>query len=171
MGGMKPMTERTQTRRKFLNRLWIGIGGLAVIESLVLVAGFFRPRPRGDATDTAERVIFAGPVEAFEPGSMTAFVQGRFYLSRLEDGGFLALSRSCTHLSCSVPWVADEQRFVCPCHASAFDHKGDVLQPPAPRAMDLFEVSIEHGVVRVDTGKRIKRSAFGPGQATYPGAT
>ena len=89
-------------------------------------------------------------------------------LSRLEDGGFLALSRSCTHLSCSVPWVADEQRFVCPCHASAFDRRGDVLQPPAPRAMDLFEVAIENGIVCVDTSRRVKRKAFASDQAKYP---
>lgn len=163
------MAKSTETRRRFLNRLWIGLGGLAVLESLVLAANFLRPRPRSGDAGEQDPVVVAGPVEQFERGSVTAFVQGRFYLSRLEDGGFLALSRSCTHLSCSVPWIEDEARFVCPCHASAFDRKGDVLEPPAPRAMDLFEVAIEHGVVRVDTGKRVKRTAFGPGQATYPG--
>lgn len=167
MGGLEAMEKTTETRRKFLNRLWLAIGGLAALESLALVVTFLRPRPSPDAVGATDPVVVAGPVEQFEPGSVTAFVQGRFYLSRLEDGGFLALSRSCTHLSCSVPWVADEQRFVCPCHASAFDRKGDVLQPPAPRAMDLFEVVIEHGVVHVDTGKRIKRTAFASGQATY----
>lgn len=166
---MKPMSEPKLDRRRFLNRLWLAIGGLAALESLAVVASFMKPRPRGDAAQAVEKVVEAGLVDDFAPGSVTAFVQGRFYLSRLEDGGFLALSRSCTHLGCSVPWDGDEQRFVCPCHASAFDRKGDVLQPPAPRAMDLFEVAIEHGVVRVDTGKRLKRSAFGPGQATYPG--
>jgi cytochrome b6-f complex iron-sulfur subunit len=162
------MAQGTETRRKFLNRLWLGIGGLAVLESLALLANFLRPRPASDPAGAVNPIVIAGKVEQFEPGSVTAFVEGRFYLSRLEDGGFLALSRSCTHLSCSVPWIADEARFVCPCHASAFDQKGDVLQPPAPRAMDLFEVVIEHGVVRVDTGKRIKRTAFASGQATYP---
>lgn len=163
------MPESRLDRRRFLNRLWLAIGGVAALESLVVVASFMKPRPRGDAAQDVDRVVEAGLVYDFAPGSVTAFVQGRFYLSRLEDGGFLALSRSCTHLGCSVPWDDDEQRFVCPCHASAFDRKGDVLQPPAPRAMDLFEVAIEHGVVRVDTGKRVKRSAFGPGQAIYPG--
>lgn len=163
------MPSNPETRRKFLNRLWLGIGGLAVLESLALVANFLRPRPQAEAGQVRDPIVVAGPVEQFERGSVTAFVQGRFYLSRLEDGGFLALSRSCTHLSCSVPWLADEERFVCPCHASAFDRKGDVLEPPAPRAMDLFEVTIEHGVVRIDTGRRIKRTAFAPGQATYPG--
>ena len=110
-----------------------------------------------------------GSVETFALDSVTAFVRGRFYLARLGDGGFLALSRKCTHLGCTVPWVDEEARFVCPCHASAFSIKGDVLAPPAPRALDLFEVAIENGEVLVDTGKRRKRGAFEPSQAVYPG--
>ena len=78
------------------------------------------------------------------------------------------MSRTCTHLGCTVPWVEDEGRFVCPCHASALAINGDVLEPPAPRALDLFEVQIVNGIVNVDTGKQRKRSAFDPEQATYP---
>ena len=74
---------------------------------------------------------------------VTAFPGGRFYLVRLQDGGFLALSSTCTHLECSVPWSEKERKFPCPCHGSVFDITGQVLSPPAPRALDLFPVSIE----------------------------
>ena len=83
---------------------------------------------------------------------------------RLEDGGFLALLRRCTHLGCTVPWIPDEQRFACPCHASVFDMRGDVLSPPAPRPLDLFAVRIENGIVKVDTTRRERRSRFEPSQ-------
>ena len=36
-------------------------------------------------------MIVAGPVDRFEPGTVTAFPEGRFYLARLAGGGFLAL--------------------------------------------------------------------------------
>ncbi|MBW2279082.1 MAG: Rieske (2Fe-2S) protein [Deltaproteobacteria bacterium] len=101
---------------------------------------------------------------ADDAGSVTAFQQGRFYLARLADGGFLALSRECTHLGCTVPWVADEDRFVCPCHASTFDIRGDVLSPPAPRPLDIFPVRIENNIVKVDTGGPVRRQAFSPSQ-------
>ena len=104
--------------------------------------------------------MVAGPVERFAPGSVTAFPAGRFYLSRLADGGFLALSRTCTHLGCTVPWLEDEQRFACPCHASVFDITGEVLGPPADRALDLYPVRIENGIVKVDTTARIRRRTF-----------
>jgi Rieske Fe-S protein len=66
-----------------------------------------------------------------------------------------------------VPWNEQRRAFPCPCHASAFDEKGDVLAPPATRALDLFPVVIEAGIVKVDTSRRIERSRFEPGQVTY----
>ena len=99
-------------------------------------------------------------MDNFEPGTVSAFVRGKFYLARLEDGGFLAMSRSCTHLSCTVPWVSGENKFICPCHSSEFDIRGEVINPPAPRALDLYPVSIENNVLKVDTSKLTKRSDF-----------
>ena len=104
--------------------------------------------------------VVAGPVEQFDLDSVTAFPAGRFYLTRLADGGFLAVSRECTHLGCTVPWMADEGRFVCPCHSSAYDIRGDVLSPPAPRALDIHPVRIENGIVKVDTGRTLRRRNF-----------
>jgi cytochrome b6-f complex iron-sulfur subunit len=165
------MTADKLNRRKFLNRVWAGLGIVAAAEAVAFLSGYFSPRkPRYSPTDPGE-VFNVGAVDDFEPGTVTAFVRGKFYLARIGNGGFLALSRTCTHLGCTVPWVADEQRFVCPCHASAFDINGDVIEPPAPRAMDLFEVSIENDMVRVDTGRRLKRTAFEASQAVYPEAT
>ncbi len=162
------MAERNLSRRRFLNLLWAGLGTVALVELFAVVTAWFRPRPPRTTGRSEDPVVVAGAVSDFEPGSVTAFVRGKFYLARLENGGFLALSRSCTHLGCTVPWVADEQRFVCPCHASAFALNGEVLEPPAPRALDLFEVRIVNDVVQVDTGRRSKRAAFDPEQATYP---
>jgi cytochrome b6-f complex iron-sulfur subunit len=70
---------------------------------------------------------YAGIVDDFPPGSVTPFNAGRFYLVRQQDGGFLALYRKCTHLGCAVPWNPAEGRFVCPCHASAFEMDGQVI--------------------------------------------
>jgi cytochrome b6-f complex iron-sulfur subunit len=152
-------TSEPSSRRSFLWKIWLALGGLAVLEYVWLAADFLRPRkPR--AEDDGGAIIVAGPVERFEPNSVTAFQQGKFYLARLGGGGFLALSRECTHLGCTVPWVADENRFVCPCHASAYDIRGDVLSAPAPRALDLYPVRIENGIVKVDTSEPLRRRSF-----------
>jgi cytochrome b6-f complex iron-sulfur subunit len=104
----------------------------------------------------------------FVVDTVTAFKRGRFYLCRLEDGGFLALSRTCTHLGCTVPWVAEDKKFACPCHASSFDITGNVISAPASRALDIYRVMIENKVVKVDTSTMIKRSSFKPDQVVYP---
>lgn len=147
------------SRRGFLGKLWLLLGGVALAEAVWIVSDFFKPR-RSRRTDDSSSVIVAGPVDRFDPGSVTAFPEGRFYLARLADGGFLALHRECTHLGCTVPWVAAEERFVCPCHASSFDITGDVLSPPAPRPLDIFPVRIENAIVKVDISKIIKRQSF-----------
>lgn len=149
--------EAPTNRRSFLSRIWLGLGGLAVAEYAWLVVQFLRPRSGGRQ---APGVLVAGPVDQFDPGSVTAFPAGRFYLARLSDGGFLAVSRECTHLGCTVPWMADEGQFVCPCHSSAYDIRGEVLRPPAPRPLDLHPVRIENGIVKVDVGRTRKRSHF-----------
>jgi cytochrome b6-f complex iron-sulfur subunit len=145
-----------------LRWLWGGLGLAALAEIVWIGTTFLRPR-RGTAADAAAPFV-AGPVHDFEPGSVTAFPAGKFYLVRLDDGGFLALDRTCTHLGCTVPWRAEEGRFACPCHASTFDITGDVLGPPAPRPLDRYLVRIENDVVKVDLSRRVRRSAFNPSQ-------
>ena len=163
------MENEKTTRRTFLNRLWLAAGVVAAAEIAAMTFSFFRPRkPRGTAA-AGDTTIVAGPVENFEPGSVTAFVRGKFYLARLQDGGFLALSRSCTHLNCTVPWITDQDRFICPCHSSAFDIHGAVIDPPATRALDRYPVRIQNNIVQVDVSEPLKRNAFDSNQVTYPG--
>jgi len=155
-----------KTRRGFLARLWMILGGVVVAEYALVTMNLLRPRSR--STEVAASAIFvAGPVERFEPGSVTAFPAGRFYLARLDEGGFLALSRVCTHLGCTVPWDAASRSFVCPCHASSYDIRGCVVTPPAPRPLDVYPVRIENGIVKVDIGRTVRRHAFEMSHVTY----
>ncbi len=163
---MEPQAE--PSRRSFLNILWVSLGFVALAEFIAVAFAFLRPhksKARGENTDS---IITAGAVERYTPNSVTAFVRGKFYLARLEDGGFLALSRTCTHLGCSVPWIEKEMKFSCPCHGSAFDITGNVIEAPAPRALDIYPITIENKIIQVDIRKPIKRSTFRVEQVVYP---
>jgi len=155
------------SRRSFLTKLWIALGFVALAEFIAVAVAFFRPGKSEGRPDNTDTLVIAGGVHTFAPDSVTAFVRGRFYLTRLADGGFLALSRKCTHLGCTVPWVATENKFICPCHASAFDISGNVISAPAPRALDIYAVTIENDIIKVDTSKLIKRSEFKDEQVVY----
>jgi cytochrome b6-f complex iron-sulfur subunit len=159
--------EPASTRRSLLTKLWVLLGIVALAELIGLVFAFFKPRKQKISATDHDAIIIAGPVDNFLPGTVTAFVRGKFYLARLTDGGFLALSRTCTHLGCTVPWVAKENKFICPCHSSEFDITGEVISPPAPRALDIYPIVIENNILKVDTSKRKKRSQFTADQITY----
>lgn len=157
-----------KSRRSFLTILWVGLGIVALVEFAGLVVTYLRGGKRQQKVDQVDTIVEAGPVDQFAPNSVTAFVRDRFYLCRLEDGGFLAVSRKCTHLGCTVPWRDKEKKFACPCHASAFDIRGEVINPPAPRALDVYPIAIENNVVKVKTNQSVKRSAFRAEQVVYP---
>jgi cytochrome b6-f complex iron-sulfur subunit len=156
------------SRRSFLNKLWIGLGFVALAEIIGVVFTFLRSNKSKRRQADSNAMVTAGAIDKFEPNSVTAFVRGRFYLARLADGGFLALSRKCTHLGCTVPWVEKEMRFTCPCHASAFDITGSVINSPAPRPLDIYPIVIENNVVKVDTSRPIKRDQFEVSQVARP---
>ena len=157
-------TEPDQSRRSFVGIAWLGLGAVALVEAVWILVDFLRPR-RILAADDAS-IVIAGPIDRFELGTVNVFPDGKFYLVRLEDGGFLALARACTHLGCTVPWISDENRFVCPCHSSAFDIHGDVIDQPAPRALDRYAIRIENRIVKVDTSQPLRRNTFQPDQVT-----
>jgi cytochrome b6-f complex iron-sulfur subunit len=146
-------------RRSVLAWATLGLAAAALAEILWIVVSFVRPR-RDRSAGSQGALVVAGSVDDFAAGSVTAVPAGRFYLVRLEDGGFLALHRRCPHLGCTVPWEQKTKRFVCPCHGSSFDVRGDLQSPPAPRALDLFPVRIENGLVKVDVSRPIERSRF-----------
>ncbi len=59
------------------------------------------------------------------------------------DKGFIALSRTCTHLGCLVEYHHVKQRMVCPCHAGTFDMEGNVLSGPPPKPLTTIPFKIE----------------------------
>ena len=172
MTNIKPQYTNSEpspsSRRSFFTKLWVLLGIVALAELFGVLFGYFKPRKQVVVTAMAETIITAGSIDKFEPGTVTAFVRGKFYLARLQDGGFLALSRTCTHLGCTVPWVAAQNKFICPCHSSEFDIRGEVISPPAPRALDIHPMVIENNIVKVNTGKRIKRTFLETAQVVYP---
>lgn len=156
------------SRRSFLSILWVGLGLAALVEFAWLIFKYLSPHQKRAENPNNEAIVIAGPVDQFSMDSVTAFVRGKFYLCRLIDGGFIAVSRQCTHLGCTVGWDDEKKQFVCPCHSSAFDIRGEVVSLPAPRALDIYPVSIANNIVKVDAGKRARRDGFEAEQLVYP---
>lgn len=153
-------------RRSFINSLWKWLGIIAVLELLGVTFSFFRSDSKAKKLQSKDLQVL-GKVKEFKPGTVTPFRGSRFYLARLKDGGFLALSLTCTHLGCSVDWVPTKNEFECPCHSSIYNMEGVVVKSPAPRPLSIYKLIIEGGLVKVDLSNSIPRKFFDKRQVVY----
>ena len=81
-------------------------------------------------------------------------------LAGMEEG-FIALYQKCPHLGCRVPQCLSSQWFECGCHGSQYNRVGEKKGGPAPRGMDRFAMTVDGGVLTVDTGTVIEGPPIG----------
>ena len=172
--GEKPPEDRGVTRRQFISRAWWAAAGLLSIEVGGGLVASLWPRFKAGSFGTKISVASVEEARAMPVGTVTYFLEQRFYLSRVKSG-FLALYRKCTHVGCVVPWRIDDPseddlaakgRFNCPCHGGIFDRYGVVKAGPPARPLDIFPITIEKGELVVDTGTIIERPGFDESQVT-----
>jgi cytochrome b6-f complex iron-sulfur subunit len=160
-------SKELMPRRRFIKALWIALVSISLLEVASVIVAFLTSGGRKAASSRKASMRVLGKVEDIPNGSVTAFRSDRLYLVRMDDGAFLALSLKCTHLGCAITWNKDNGEFDCPCHASSFNRKGEVISPPAPRALDTFPLKIEGGMIKVDLSKAGKRNKFNESQLIY----
>jgi cytochrome b6-f complex iron-sulfur subunit len=164
----EPKAGAAIDRRRFLNNTWKVLGVALVAEAAWTSYDILKP---GAATGFGATVD-AGPVADFlEEGSVTYFLEGRFYVTQYQ-GGLRALYQKCPHLGCRVPFCESSGQFECPCHGSIYNELGEYISGPAPRGMDRFPISIQNGHVMVDTSAVVEgppRGVLqGPSRASGP---
>jgi cytochrome b6-f complex iron-sulfur subunit len=155
------------SRRDFLKKGWMILGAVAATELAFFFITLLKPSKELKKSKPGSTVRIIGNIDDFLPGTVTPDRINRLFIVRESDGGFLALSLICPHLGCSVLWDETKKQFDCPCHSSAFDKHGVVLNSPAPRPLDYFPVILEAGKVKVDVSQKAKRRKFETNQMTY----
>jgi cytochrome b6-f complex iron-sulfur subunit len=58
------------------------------------------------------------------------------------DGEYHAMSAVCTHLNCTVQYVADVHNVWCACHNGRYDLTGRNISGPPPRPLEQFDVHV-----------------------------
>ncbi|MFV0591998.1 MAG: ubiquinol-cytochrome c reductase iron-sulfur subunit [Draconibacterium sp.] len=152
---------RELTRRKFIKGLFYSMA------SLEFGYVFFHLLKLKKASPDLSDFYEVGDVDFFEKGRVYPFGSAHFFLYRLTDGGFMAVSSKCTHLGCIIQFNANHDRFECPCHASAFKKNGGVIMSPATRALDYYPIAFNGNKVMVDTANPIRRIRFDQSQVKY----
>ena len=73
------------------------------------------------------------------PSTSGVLVRPELVLFDRPDGVW-AVSRTCTHLGCTIHFHEMENYFECPCHQSRFTPQGKVLRGPAKRPLPIYKV-------------------------------
>jgi menaquinol-cytochrome c reductase iron-sulfur subunit len=65
------------------------------------------------------------------------------WVVKLNENEVVAYTPQCTHLGCAYRWEEGKGEFLCPCHTSNFSLDGRVLNGPAPRPLDRYQVKLQ----------------------------
>lgn len=160
------------TRRQFFNRSIVGLFVLGLSGFGASLVGFLWPSLSGGFGSKIKAGSLNDILNQISTKKEPVYVpEGRFYINPypkddvpkaekiysagVVDGmkqGVVALYQKCVHLGCRVPWCKSSQWFECPCHGSKYNRVGEKKGGPAPRGLDRFAVSVDAGIVVVDTG-------------------
>ncbi|MFS8084025.1 MAG: Rieske (2Fe-2S) protein [Acidobacteriota bacterium] len=147
--------ESRVSRRRFCHRLVLTSTGLALAanslkgESKIQHSSLLAYPPM--KIEGAERVL---------PGSFLYFNYPKSsdpaILVRSREGEFLAYSRKCAHLGCSVDFDSARRCLSCPCHRGTYDARtGYVIYGPPPRPLDQIALQMRAGAEVWAVGKRV----------------
>jgi quinol---cytochrome c reductase iron-sulfur subunit, bacillus type len=155
--------QTEESRRDFILKISLGLGGLAAIAVAIPVAGaLLAPLLENEEKDW----VTVGTAKDFKPGTVTlvtfqnpdpkAFAgvtaNTASWLRRGMNNDFIAFAVNCSHLGCPVRWEENANLFMCPCHGGVYYHDGTVASGPPPRALSQYKVRIFKGSVQIQTG-------------------
>lgn len=138
------------SRRSLLRSGWRAGTGLLTAAAAWTTWELLRPL---SSSASGGKLTLGSPAD-YQAGTATYVREGRFWLANA-DGHLLALSQTCPHLGCRVPFCESSGRFECPCHGSVFDIGGEWIEGPAPQGMSRYPVSLDGDTLVVDTSHKI----------------
>jgi Rieske Fe-S protein len=148
-----PLSDEELSRRHFLGLVGGGALGAAGLGTAVTALRFLEPSVLYEE-DTR---IGVGRPEDIPVGTVLVLPKHKIYVVRAA-AGFYALSSVCTHLGCMTRYEAGQ--IACPCHGSRFTLDGRVHAGPAPRPLPRLQITVDRGVLVVDTAVRVAPDAL-----------
>jgi menaquinol-cytochrome c reductase iron-sulfur subunit len=150
------------SRRRFLMKVSLGLGGIAATAVAIPVIGALLA-PLLQRKEQPWRPV--GAIDDFKVGStsLVKFINSdpepyagvtaktAAWLRRDGDHDFTAFSVNCTHLGCPIRWEPDAQLFMCPCHGGVYYKDGSVAAGPPPKELTKYAVRVYNGEVQIQT--------------------
>ena len=143
---------------------WVAVGWTAFTAGCVAFTGmmgrFMFPNVLAEPPSTMK----VGEPSSYDPNDVNERfkAEGGFWIVRSNRYNgqdiIYALQTVCTHLGCPPNWLANEQKFKCPCHGSGFYITGINFEGPAPRPLERFKVTLaDDGQIVVDKSQKFQQ--------------
>ena len=148
--------EQKVSRRGFLSWMVVGWTTFAAGTAgmLSIITRFMFP----NVLFEKPQVFKAGYPDEYKVGEVsTRFTEREAVWIVRTDEYIYALSTVCTHLGCTPNWLANENKFKCPCHGSGFRKTGVNFEGPAPRPLERFRIVMaDDGQILIDKTKKFQ---------------
>jgi cytochrome b6-f complex iron-sulfur subunit len=145
-----PTSEEELARRKVLTLIGTGALTIAGLGSAITTLRFLEP----SIVYEEDARVTVGRPEEVPLGAVLVLTKQKLYVIR-SAAGIFALSSTCTHLGCMTRYVPESAQLACPCHGSRFSLEGKVTAGPAPRPLRRLQVTLERGLLVVDSSKEV----------------
>lgn len=162
----------------------IALGAALTFLVTVALVMYFKPGSTAEPSGEPSLDVFAaGPINDFEPGTMTLFEKEHFFLVRHADGGVHALYDMGAHIQSRVGagdleavgcrgvlrndeemagWLGaagappgfEDRGIWDECDGVAWNASGEQVWGPKSGSLDRFKVEIVNGIIRVDLSAR-----------------
>jgi len=137
-------------RRAFLT--WVGAGWVATSLPVAIAACSAQTAQTSEPSSSGGYESIGTLAELNKTGELLHKEGSNSTVLVVRDtstNNLLAVNPTCTHAGCIVAWQATAQKFVCPCHGSAFGSDGKVLKGPAKKPLKTYQAKIENNSVMV----------------------
>jgi menaquinol-cytochrome c reductase iron-sulfur subunit len=154
------MLNQPQTRRTFYLTAINLLGALIGAAIAIPAAAYLLIRPRSSDEGGFSEIGDLGQFKIGKPqevlyerkrvdGWRKVTEKASTWLVKTDPNTVVAFNPACTHLGCAYHWDNGADRFICPCHASAFSIDGKVLAGPAPRPLDRYVAKVQDGKILI----------------------
>jgi len=92
----------------------------------------------------------SSPLSTVGNAALLQYSNGNLLVDRSDQNTFNALSAICTHQGCLITqYDPSNEHFVCPCHGSAFNLNGQVVNGPAQRALSKYQTQFNNNQLSI----------------------
>ena len=133
------------TRRDFLAKALKAAGAVLLVACVYPLIRYLSPTAITGTRKETEVSLDDLPVG----GSNMIDIAGKPVILIRTPKEVIALSAICTHLGCVVQFKKEDNTIHCPCHAAAFDIKGNVVKGPATIPLKSYQTAISGNSVLI----------------------